>query len=73
VGSGVAVDRIDPDDPFGAFDRFDVEVDDDRLVVTANQHAFERLVGRRVDLLVRQKGRDKGASGALNALAKVRQ
>src|SRR5258707_385628 len=49
--SDVLVDRVDPAHFFGFFHRFDVEVDDDRLVVAAYQHAFQGLVGRRVDLL----------------------
>ena len=47
------VDRVDPGDVFRLLDRFDVEIDHDRLVVAAHQHAFERLVLARVDLLMR--------------------
>jgi predicted nuclease of predicted toxin-antitoxin system len=39
------MDRIDPEDLLGLFDRLDVEVDHDRLVVAAHQHAFQGLVG----------------------------
>jgi len=56
---GVAVDRVDPEHLFVALDRLDVEIDDDRLVVAAHQHAFKGLFGGRVDLLVRHIGRDK--------------
>ena len=48
---------VDPGDGFGLLDRLDVEVHRDRLAVGAHQHAFERLVLRRVDLLVRHVGR----------------
>src|SRR5215472_12388058 len=51
--SGSAVDWIDPANLFRPLDRLDVEIDDDRLVVAAHQYAFERLVGRGIDLLVR--------------------
>src|SRR5476651_1756850 len=44
---------IDPVDLFDLFGRCDVEVDGDGLVVGADQHAFERLGVRGVDLLVR--------------------
>ena len=37
----------------GLLDRLDVEVDHDRLAAAAHQHAFQRLVGGGVDLLVR--------------------
>src|SRR5579859_3708002 len=55
---GVLVDRVDPAHFLRPFDGLDVEIDDDRIVVAAHQHAFERLVGRGVDLLVRHIGRD---------------
>src|SRR5262245_45873330 len=51
------VDRIDPRHLLGLLHRLDVEVDDDRLVVAAHQHAFERLVRAGVDLLVRHERR----------------
>src|ERR1043166_6034823 len=40
--SALLVDRVDPADLFRFLRRLDVEVDDDRLVVAAHQHAFER-------------------------------
>src|SRR5262249_6252707 len=51
------VDRVDPRNVLSLLGRLDVEVDDDGLVVAAHQHAFERLVRARVDLLVRYVGR----------------
>jgi len=48
----VPVDRINPADLFWPLDRLDVEIDDNRLVVAAHQDAFERLLGRSVNLLV---------------------
>src|SRR5262249_15205499 len=47
------VDRVDPRNVLRLLGRLNVEVDDDGLVVAAHQHAFERLVRARVDLLVR--------------------
>src|SRR3984957_9886040 len=41
---GVAVPRIAPQHLFRFLDRFDVEVDGDRLAVAAHQHAFQRLI-----------------------------
>src|SRR5690349_2098162 len=49
AGLPVPMDRVDPGHLFRLLDRLDVEIDDDRLVVAAYQHAFERLVGRGVD------------------------
>src|SRR3954451_18806917 len=54
--SSMAMDRVDPANLFRFFDRLDLEVDDDRLVVAAPQHAFEGFITRRVDLLVRHIG-----------------
>src|SRR5690606_4268175 len=51
------VNRVDPGDLLRLLDRFDVEIDDDRLVVAPYQYAFQRLVAGRVDLLVRHIGR----------------
>src|SRR5690606_18622832 len=44
------VNRVDPGDLLRLLDRFDVEIDDDRLVVAPYQYAFQRLVAGRVDL-----------------------
>src|SRR6266542_205488 len=57
--SAVLVDRVDPANFFGFFDRLDIEVDDDGLVVAAHKHAFQGLIGRGVDFLVRHIGRDE--------------
>src|SRR5207302_1527760 len=54
--SSAPMDRVDPRHVLGLLDRLDVEVDDDRLVVAAHQHAFERLVRARIDLLMRHEG-----------------
>ncbi len=51
------VDGIDPAHRLGLFDRFDVEIDGDGLTIAAHQHAFQRLVGVRIDFLVRNIGR----------------
>src|ERR1051325_1993727 len=55
--SSMAVDWVYPANLFWFFDRLDLEVDDDRLVVAAHQHAFEGFIARGVDLLVRHIGR----------------
>src|SRR5205814_2338747 len=57
ANSSLAVDRVQPAHLFRLFDRLDVEVDDDCLVITAHQHAFQRLIARSVDLLMRHIGR----------------
>src|ERR687891_1374989 len=54
--STVRVVRVDPD-LLGRLGGLDLEIDHHRLLVAAHQHAFERLVGARVDLLVRHEGR----------------
>ena len=51
------MNRVDPGHVLGLLDRLDIEIDDDGLVVAADNDAFERLVGGGVDLLVRHEGR----------------
>ena len=41
------VDRIDPGHGLGLLDRDDIEIDDDRLIVAADDDAFERLFASR--------------------------
>src|SRR5690606_37760825 len=56
--SGVLVNRVDPVDLLRVLDRVDVgDIDNDSLVVGANEHAFERLIGTSVDFLMGNKGR----------------
>src|SRR5215218_7906581 len=55
--SSLALAGLDPANLFRLFDRLDLEVDYDRLVVAAHQHAFEGFITRRVALLVRHIGR----------------
>jgi hypothetical protein len=50
------MDRIDPIHLFHPLRRFDIEVDDYRLIVAAHQHAFERCVAGTIDLLMRHVG-----------------
>ncbi len=69
------MDRVDPRHFGRLLDRLDVEVDHDRLVVAAHQHAFEDLVLTRIDLLVRHVRRHvdeiagAGLGGELEPLA----
>ena len=53
------VDRIDPEHGIRLFHGLDVEVHHHRLVVAADQDAFQGLVGAAVDFLVRHVGRDE--------------
>src|ERR1041385_177515 len=55
----VAMDGVDPPHLFRLFDRLDIEIDDNRLVVAAHQHAFQGLLAGSVDLLMRHIGRYK--------------
>src|SRR3569832_788029 len=56
--SGFWVDWVDPVDLFGRLDWRDVgDIDHDRLVVRAHQHALQRLGRVGVDLLVRHEWR----------------
>src|SRR5215831_3913478 len=48
-----AMDRVPPQDLLGRLDRFDVEINDDRLLAGTHQNAFEHLVAAGVDFLVR--------------------
>ena len=49
---------IDPTDFFRFFYRGDIDVDDDRFLIAAHDHAQERLVSIGIDLLVWHKGRN---------------
>src|SRR5262245_7827552 len=46
------MDRIDPKDLLGLLHRLDRKIDNHRLIVAANDHAFERFVRAGIDLLV---------------------
>src|ERR1700681_4742046 len=67
--------RVDPAYGWRRLRRWNVEVDHDRLLSAAHQHALERLVGAGVDLLVGNVRRDEdkiaraGFSHVLEALA----
>ena len=50
--NGLTVDWVDPIDFFHPFGGVDVEIDHHRFVVAAHQHALERRIAQRVDLLV---------------------
>src|SRR5262245_9985031 len=58
-GSRRLVDRIYPGDTFWPFDRLDGQIDHHRLLIAADQYAFQRLVGARVDLQMRDPWRDE--------------
>lgn len=47
------MDWVLPEDLFRLFDRFDIQIDDDRLLPGADKHAFQRFVAACIDLLVR--------------------
>src|SRR5229473_2015630 len=49
------VDRVHPLHRLRLLDSLDIQVDHNRFLAAAHQHAFQRLVGR-VDLLVRHEG-----------------
>jgi len=51
------MDRIEPKDLLGLLHRFDRKIDNHRLIVTANDHAFERFASAGIDLLVRHERR----------------
>jgi len=51
------MDRVLPKDIFRLFHRLDIEIDDDRLLSGADQHAFQCLVAAGVDFLMRHVGR----------------
>src|SRR6476660_6180554 len=74
----IPMDRIDPEHGLGLLDRLDVEIDRDRLAVTAHQHAFQHLVAAGVDLLMRHVRRHEdeiagvGLGGELQLLAPAR-
>ena len=46
------MNRIDPKHALGLFDRFDCEVNGHGFVIAAHQHAFQRLLGAGINLLV---------------------
>ena len=56
--SGQRVARVRPWHTFGVGDAVDVQVDDDRVLAAAGQHALQRLVVEGVDLLVWHERRD---------------
>ena len=49
---------VDPSNFFRRLDCRDVEIDHDRFLSAAHQHTFERLIGARVDLLMRNERRN---------------
>jgi len=51
------MDRVLPEDIFRLFHRLDIEIDDDRFLSGADQHAFQRLVATGIDFLMRHEWR----------------
>ena len=49
--------RINPKETLRIFNDRDIQVDYHRILITTHQNAIERLVGERVNFLVRDIGR----------------
>ena len=57
--SRMFVDRIDPVDGLRFLHRLNIQVHYHRLIVATHQHTLQRLVCRRIDLLMRDIRRDE--------------
>ena len=51
------MDRVFPENLFRFFDRFDVEINDNRLLAGADENTFQRFVPAGIDFLMRHIGR----------------
>src|ERR1700757_5120531 len=58
MGSRTPVNWVDPRDSFGLLHGFNVEVDNNCLLVTTHNHAFQRLLRQSVYFLMRHIGRN---------------
>src|ERR1700730_14050379 len=58
VLSGTPVNWVDPRDGLGLLHGFNVEVDNNCLLVAAHNHAFQRLLRQRIYFLMRHVGRN---------------